>query len=178
MSVYDLMKGMSLNPQQTQPTGFVVPPEREDQVENSEGLRETIAGSRARRKKVIDRYYADQNIKKNIARNASGFSIRQGYAQKFYSNKEWNAQLDGSIDPNKIRSIEHPESALPAEGSMGTEGSYIELDEDDFRSYSENGLFMKALESYMRAKGAYSLTPFQPDLLPADVTTPTPKPSY
>ena len=177
MSVHDLMRGLSLNPQQQQPMGFVVPPEREDQVDNTEGLRETIAGSRAKRKKIMDRYYLDQNIEKNIARNATGFSIRQGYAQKFYNNKEWNSHLDGAIDPNKIRSVENPESALPPEGSMGTEGAYIELDEDDFRSYTENGLFMKALESYMRAKGAYGLTPFQPDLLPATVIpTPAPKP--
>jgi hypothetical protein len=177
MSVHDLMRGLSLNPQQQQPIGFVVPPEREDQVDNSEGLRETLAGTKAKRKNILDRYYADQNIKKNIARNATGFSIRQGYAQKFYNNKEWNAHLDGAIDPNKIRSIENPDSALPLVGSMGTEGSYIELNEDDYRSYSENGLFTKAMESYMRAKGAYGLTPFQPDLIPANVIPVKPKPT-
>ena len=42
-------------------------------------------------------------------------------------------------------------------------------------SYSENGLFMKALQSYMEAKGAYGLLPFQQENIPATII-PTPKP--
>ena len=175
MSVHDLMRGMSLNPQQQPTMGFVVPPEREDQVDNSEGMRETLAGTKARRKRVLDRYYADQNIEKRSVRNASGFSIRQSYKPRYYDSKEWNFYLDGSIDPNKIRSIEHPDSAQPFDYSMGTEGAYIQLDEDDFRSYSENGLFKKAMANYMSAKGAYGLQGFIPDLLPADVVPVPPK---
>ena len=174
MSVHDLMRGMSLNSQQ--PTmGFVVPPEREEQVDNSEGMRETLAGTKAKRKRVLDRYYADQNIEKREARNASGFSIRQSYKPRYYDDKEWNFYLDNSIDPNKIRSVEHPDSAMPLDNSVGTEGAYIQLDMDDFRAYSENGLFMKAMQNYMAAKGAYGLQGFQPEYIPADVVPVPPK---
>lgn len=159
MSVNDLLKGIKLDPQMP----YVQPPERKGQIENSEGLRdmkETIAGSLDNRRKLQSRYYADQSIVKGKPKNVSGLSIRDIQQQKYYKPKEWAERLEGAIDPNKIRSVEQPENALPRNETIGNDGGYYELDEDDFRAFDNNEILRKAMESYSRARGGMTLSGF------------------
>ena len=170
MSVTDLIKGYT---QGVSTPAYINPPERKGQLNNTEGLRdmkETVAGSLYNRKKLQDRYYKDYNIKDSINLNVSGLSIRDIQQQKYYKPKEWAQTLEGAIDPNKIRSVENPEDALPRNETIGNDGAYYQLEEDDFRAYSNNEILLKAMESYARARGGMSLSGFIPSVTPTPAT--------
>lgn len=170
MSVTDLIKGYT---QGVNTPAYINPPERKGQLDNTEGLRdmkETVAGSLYNRKKLQDRYYKDYNIKDSKNLNVSGLSIRDIQQQKYYKPKEWAGKLEGAIDPNKIRSVENPEDALPRNETIGNDGAYYQLEEDDFREYSSNELLMKAMDSYARARGGLTLKGFIPSTTPIPAT--------
>lgn len=168
MSVNDLLKGIRLDTQMP----YVQPPERKGQVENSEGLRDTIAGSLNNRRKLQNRYYADQSITGGKPKNVSGLSIRDIQQQKYYKPKEWSERLEGAIDPNKIRAVEQPEDALPTNQTIGNDGGYYELDEDDFRAFDNNEILRKAMESYNKARGGMTLSGFVYPTKPSQGTIP------
>ena len=179
MSVTDLIKGFT---QGASIAPYVQPPERKNQLSNTEGLRdlsakETIAGSISNRRKLQNRYYADQSIRSKKIKNVSGLSIRDIQQQRYYKPKEWAGVLEGAIDPNKIRSIEDPQDALPRNQTIGGDGGYYELEEDDYREYSNNALLRKAMDSYARARGGLSLSTFvdpSKGLIPATLIPPKP----
>ena len=159
MSVNDLLKGIRMDVQMP----YVQAPERKGQIDNTEGLRdmkETIAGSLNNRRKLQNRYYADQSIRKGKPKNVSGLSIRDIQQQRFYKPKEWADKLEGAIDPNKIRAVEKPEDSLPVNQTIGNDGGYYELDEDDFRAFDNNEILRKAMESYSKARGGMKLSGF------------------
>ncbi len=170
MSVTDLIKGYT---QGVSTPAYINPPERKGQLDNTEGLqdmKETVAGSIYNRKKLQDRYYKDYNIKASKNLNVSGLSIRDIQQQKYYKPKEWAEKLEGAIDPNKIRSVENPEDALPRNETIGNDGAYYQLDADDFREYSNNELLRKAMDSYSRARGGMKLSGFIPTNRPIPTT--------
>ena len=155
MSFLDLIKNFN-EPN----TGYIQPPERKDQIENNEGLRSTLAGNINDRKRLMDRYYMDQNIKGPKILNASGLSITKSYMPRYYERKEWLQELDGAIDPNIKRLNENPDDADPRDYSEGLVGGYYQLEEDDYRAYSEDTLLRKAMDSYSRARGGILLSEF------------------
>lgn len=156
MSVLELLKNINDGPNNT----FIQPPERKDQIENSEGLRSTVAGNINDRKRLMDRYYMDQSIKKGKILNASGLSISKSYMPRYYERKEWLNSLDGAIDPNVKRLNENADEAQPRDYSEGLVGGYYQLEEDDYRAYSEDVLLRKAMDSYSRARGGIILSEF------------------
>ena len=140
-----------------QPAGVKMPTPA-GQIENSEGLFVTVAGSSINKKEIQDNYYNDMKLDRTESlRNGTGYSIKGTGLQRYYDPREDSFMLEGAIDPRKIRQRTDPSHALPDTFNSGNILAKYKLDDDSYRAYDNTGLLKKAYQSYMNE--LYHITP-------------------